>query len=70
MGAGEPGMLSPSPPTHGPLAHPHQWVQAIYSSGVPLQRRASALNSFEAGPTAALPVDAGDSRGQNSRKIK
>ena len=23
------------------------------------QRRASALNSFEAGPTAALPVDAG-----------
>ena len=28
-------------------------------TGVPLQRRASALNSFEAGPTAALPVDAG-----------
>ena len=26
---------------------------------VGLHRRASALNSFEAGPTAALPVDAG-----------
>ena len=41
-----------------PLHHPHQWVQAD-SKGAPLQRRASALNSFEAGPTAALPVDAG-----------
>ena len=25
MGAGEPGMLSPSPPTHGPLARAAEW---------------------------------------------
>ena len=36
--------------------------------GVPLLRRASALNSFEVGPTVALPVDAyaGETRSLSS----
>ena len=29
------------------------------STGIPLLQSASALNPFEAGPTVALPVDAG-----------
>ena len=32
MGAGEPGMLSPSPPTHGPLAR----AAGLRSSASPL----------------------------------
>ena len=46
MGAGEPGMLSPSPPTHGPLARAAElrWTSATrwVKNGVSLNLRTAS----------------------------